>query len=790
MIRHYLLIAGRVFLRSKTVTLLNLTGLTIGLATAFLIIVFVLHQTSYDKYNRDLDRIYMVSTHLEGVGWTEITAPIPLATLVREEIPSVEHVARCTRLGAKFTYNNEPIEQRVFSAADPEIFSILTLPIVQGDPSNPMPGRNSIVVSRNVAQSAFGETNPIGKTVSASLLGSSYEFVVSAVMENVPSTSTFSADFVLPVYVADDVFKRFYRSGSANPSESWGLSLMNTYVLLPPGTKSDDVATVLQDATRKFMEPARPVSFGLIPLGDIYFHGADYTNNVLPRGNLNNIYIYSSVAILLLLIACLNFMILSTGQAHVRVKEIGIRTVVGGSKLQLAAQMAVESIILSLVALIFAGAIVYYLLGDVSAALGHQIQLTDLPIIQVSLLFVVVTLLVGLTSSAYVVAYVTAFRPTAILRSEMQFGRKGIYLRRGMIGLQMVIFIGLILAAVMIHKQLRFFHERSPGFDTSGLVVFSSRQSDLGQKFETFKAQLLANPDVLAVSGAQMVPASNSRRMVPVTRQDDPTQKVNVEGLAVDHDFVRTLGLEIVAGRDLSAASRETDILINESAQEQLGFDQAVGASFMGGTIVGVVKDFTVHSLHEAIGPLYMNISLKYMGEVLVRVRKSREAEAIAYVKKESAAFNGGQEMSFRSFEERVDALYVKERDFAEMITYATFLAIFVAALGLFGSSHISMRQRVKEVGIRKILGASVREISLLVSMEFFTLVLVSAALAAPISGYLVGYWLQNFAYRVSIDVWDLTFTILIAVAVTAATIAYQTARTAITNPVESLRYE
>ena len=793
MILSYLKLALRQIRLYKTYSIINIVGLSAGLAACFIILVYVRYQTSFDKYNENLDNIYLVTTIHTSVGWTDPGTPLIAGPTLRDEIPDLAKVARCRQQASTMQYGEKVFEERQCAFADPEIFDILTIPLASGDLNAIRRERDFFIISESLARKYFGGHNPIGETITVKCRNISYPLKVSAVMKDIPLTSTFEAQAIGPLFIAEKFISDIWGQSRVSGPESWTSSGFETYVLLSPSSRASDVDSKLIGVAKRHVNPTIANSFALFPLKDIYFHSSHMVNSGFRHGNLANVTVYAAAAFLLLFIACVNYLMLSLGRASLRSREVGVRKVFGARTSDLFRQTLVEAIVVTFLSLPIALTLVELLLHDMTGLLGSAIAGPYFHTWEYLAGFVVLTIAVGLVAGSYVSVYLSRFNPVEILKSKMSAGSRKAFLRRFLMVSQMIIFLGLTLTSLTVYKQLRFFQSMDLGFDTRNLVIFYPEGEGFSRSFDVFKNELRKNPGILEISGVAHAPMTQSRGVNRYPRKGHPDQMVTVEGVHGDRDLVETMGLKMASGvsfRNHSPGRIGQYCIINETAARELGLADPVGEQVGGSAVIGVVRDFNMHSFHEGIGPVLMGVDASWVNEVAVRIAPGNIQATEKWIAEKGARFNDGKPLEFESFDERLGDLYGREQKFAKTIGYATGLAIFVACLGLFGMSVFVSQQKVKEIGIRKVLGATIANVYFKLTREFVGLILVSSLAAFPLAYYLVSLWLEQFVFRITVTGWDIFLAAVVDIVVVLATVSYHAVSAARANPVESLRYE
>jgi len=799
MITTYMKAAFRNLWMHKGYTAINIAGLSIGLASSFIIILYSLNELSVDRHNEKLDNIYLATTEQPDLKWTQPSTPYLLGPTLKDEYPEVQQFARFMRGNCPVKYKDKSFDRAYCLSADLSIFQILTLPLESGSVEGLAQARDFAVISHETAQRIFGDANPVGEVITINWIGESYSLKIAAVMKDMPRTTTLRAEIIVPLSIGEKWLSALWGKMEKNPLDSWNLQFMPAYVLLSPSVTPEQIESKMAAFTKSHSDPIRKVQYHLFPLKDLYFNSSGFVNNVFPSGDITNVYVYSTIGILILLIACINFVILNTGRASVRTKEIAVRKVVGASRFDLMKQIMMESVMVSVLSLPVAIFLVELFLPSLSQLLGKRIPGTFLHELNHIFLFSGITILAGILSGSYVSFYLSGLRPMEILRNTLGTGASKATLRRIMIAVQMVIFIGLITASITITKQVRYFHSKDMGYDKADLVVLSARNlstimSGVSTKFDAVKAELMTHPAILGVSGAATLPGTEGGSFSALPDKSDPSRKIRYQVLSVDREFIETMKMQMVSGKSFAEATPEESehaMILNEAALKAFGIKDPSQEKIQDARILGIVRDFNVRSLREPIAPVVLRCDTKYLGEIAIRVRHDADLpQTIAFIQKTSTSFNNGQPMDHQFFDDRLDDMYANDYRFARMIGYFTALAIFIACLGLFGMSIFVIQTRVKEIGIRKVMGASAGTIFFLVSREFIALILISTIIAIPITVYVLDGWLQNYAYRVSVDGVVVILSLLAAVCIVLVTIGYQAVKAARANPVEALRYE
>lgn len=795
MLFHYLKVLLRTLWRNKTYTSLNILGLTGGMIAFLLIALYVQYEFSFDQYHTQKDRIYrvvkqQVGNEYMGTDHFAVT-PAPLASTLQEEYPEV---LAATHL---FVRKNNLIgvgdqtylENKVFGASQ-EIFDIFSIDIVSGNQAELLTRKYSGVISRSLAQKYFGDVSPIGQTIRYK---DAHPFTVMGVMEDMPANGHFQIDLILD-------FEAMMDSEIPN-MKSWRNSSFYTYCLLQEGTNPADLEAKFPALVAKYFnenyagidEPSR---LYLQALPTIHLHSA-INFEINPNGDIRTLRMLTLIAILILLIAGINYINLSTAKAFRRAREIGIRKTVGAQRGQLIIQFLGESFFLTGCSLLLALTVVHYLLPGFSNFVDRELSLSPFEQLWLTPFLLLTFLLVGLLSGTYPALILSAFQPLTTLKNNISSGQKKSFLRNTLVVTQFSVSAALIISTLVIARQLNFIQTKDLGFNREQVIVLNIRDFDLRKKTPILKEELLKIPEVKMVSAATSMP----NFFDSTTGADWPGRPEDVDirlytGLA-DYDYLDLFEMELVEGRGFSRAygDESNSVLLNESALKALGWEEEpLGRQMItwGGdtaSVVGVLKDFHHNSLHLSITPMQLFFE-EASRQIAVKVSGRNLPETIAAIEAAQQQFSPNYPVEYQFFEETFEATYRNEVRVGKMARWFTLLIIVIACLGLYGLSAFTLETRTKEVGIRKILGASVSSLLLLLSRNFLLLILLAFLIAAPVAYYLMAQWLQNFAYHIDIGFTVFIWTLAAMIAITLLTVGYKTLKAATNKPVEALQQE
>ena len=806
MLRNQFKVALRNLWRNKGFSAINISGLAIGIATCLLILLFLQNEFSYDRYNEKADRMVRVvfRGNTGAQEMKEANVMPPVAQALKSDFPEVQEATRIRTFGVpRITYKDKTFRENAFAFVDSNFFQVFTIPLIQGDAKTALLQPNAVVISRAVAKKYFGNEDPLGKVLQ--FKDNNAALTVTGVIDKVPLNSHFHFDL--------------FASMSGLPEakvSSWMTSNFYTYLVLPEGYDYKRLEAKLGPEVDKYIGPqmqqamgltlaqfrqqGNQIGFALQPITDIHLH-SDLTGDMEPYGDIRYIYIFSAVAVFMLLIACINFMNLSTAGASKRAKEVGIRKVMGSVKGQLVQQFLTESFILTFVALMLALGLVQWALPVFNDLAGQNLSLHLMTHLWVLPALIGLGLFIGFLAGSYPAFYLSSFNPVAVLKGRFASGKKSSGFRSGLVVFQFFISITLIVGTLVVYKQLAYIQHKKLGYDKDQVLVLQETYW-LGHNHDAFRQQLQQDPRVLSVSSSGFLPAGSSDASLFYAYPDNHSSElVKTQMYYVDDQYIPTLGMEMASGRNFSKAfgSDSTGIIINETAARAYGWgENALGRTITHRdndgknytySVIGVVKDFHFKSLHELIAPLAMTLSSN-SGSMIVKVKARDIAGLLASMKKEWKDFKPDAPFSYSFLDERFNTTYKAEQNIGYILGIFAGLTIFVACLGLFGLVTFTAEQRTKEIGIRKVLGASVTGIVTLLSKDFLKLVLLAFLIAMPVAWYVMNRWLDDFAYHMTINGWVFALTALLAMTLTFFTISFQAIKAAIANPVKSLRAE
>jgi putative ABC transport system permease protein len=794
MLSNYFRVAIRNLLRHKVYSAINIAGLAIGMACCMIISLWVYYHLSFDRFHKNADRIYRIILNVSFKGQSPLDYCGSFGLMGRDlmnDYPEVVNYARLFKWGEQILVRDgdRKIVIPVLCYSDPSLFDLFSFEFAAGDPKNALSEPKSLVLTEETARKLFGDENPLGRVLE---LGGEPDYKVTGILKNIPGNSHLQFDMLTP-------FKSEWLSNWLGSYQS-GADFY-TYLLLEHGV---DYKALERKANGFFQKHAPDYAGSLTmylqPLGDIHLHSRTLTYDLNWRKtDITYIYIFSTIAFLILLVACINFVNLATSRSAGRAREVGIRKVVGARRSQLILQFLGESVLVSFCAMILARAFIELALPALNNFFGNELDfnLSNAWLFLAGL--VCLTVFVGILAGWYPALFMSSPQPHDVLKSAGQRATRGLGLRRTLVISQFTVSIILIVCSIFIGKQLHWIQKRNLGFNKEHVIVLKISQAIKG-KYESVRQELLENSSITDISALGPHKLGSLLRGMNFNFEGKtPDQTWLTSCMAVDPDFVRFYGLEIVEGRSFSpelATETGGAYIINETLKEKLGWKTAVGKKFwladdkVPGQVIGVVKDFNFYSLHHKIEPLALFIRPELFSFLSVKVRPENIAGTLKYLERKWAGYDPTSPFEYTFLDEDFARLYQAEEMTRKVVGAFSILAVFVACLGLLGLISFAAESRTKEIGIRKVLGASVTDILLLLSKEFLVLLSLSILIAWPVAWYVMNRWLQNFAYR--IDLGWATFLLggVIALVIAGLTVGYQALKAATANPVDALRYE
>jgi len=792
MFRNYFKIAFRNLWRHRVFSFINIMGLTVGMTACFLIFLYVRFELSYDTFHSNADRIYRVVAdiktptevlHAHGPSWA-------VAPNAKQEFPEIESFVRMDHTSLLVRKNDIKFQEDNAMYADSAFFHVFDFKLIKGNPQKALTEPYSIVLNETTAKKYFGNGDPIGQTL---IIADTVNATVTGIVKDLPENSRIQADMIVSMSTLTKKIR-------PHLDEQWGNYGAEVYVLLKPGTNASALQAkfpaFLEKRNGKEMKQSQMYATLLLEkLKDVYLYS---TRNGSNTGNIFNVYIFAIVAIFILLIACINFINLTTARSSERAKEVGIRKVVGAMKQELTRQFMGESVLLCMLAFILSIGLTALLLPLFNQLAGKTIQHSIFSNIQYLLILFVAAVGIGLLAGIYPAWVLSAFKPITVLKGRFATGIKGIMLRKALVISQFTISITLITGTIIVYNQMQFMRNRDLGFNKDQVIVIKTHNDPAK---ETFKQSLTGIPNVKSVALSSSVPGGgNYGAYSEIENIKGDLQVANLDLYFVDFDYIPNMKIKMAAGRPFSRdfmTDTTQAMILNEAAVKMFGYsspEQAIGKRFKQwgreGKIVGVMKDFHFKALREPIKPLSMRIEPDGCDIVSANVAAANLPATISAIEKKWQALIPNRPFSYFFLDEYFDKQYRSEDRFGRLFLNFSILAIFISCLGLLGLASYSTMQRTREIGIRKVMGASVSNILNLLSKEFLQLVIISFFIATPVAWYFMDRWLQDFAYRTHISWWVFIAAGVMALLIAIFTISFQAIRAAVMNPVKSLRTE
>jgi predicted permease len=775
MLKNYIKITWRNIRNHKIYSFINIMGLAIGMACCILILLWIQDELSFEKFHDNYSDLYRTIPELQGTKYT--SNPLALTPVFREQYPEVLKIARFCRRNWLTRHGDKMYNERG-AMVDDDFLTMFTFPLLKGDSETVLASRESIVITERTAAKYFGTKDPIGQSL---LMDNDTELIVTGILKDIPSNSHLRFDFLASMRLMGD-----------RAHMSWSYEAQ-TYVLLQKNVSLEGFAEKISGFVMEHDKRTnQTVVLHIQPLSKIHLYSLNSTDPII------YVYIFLTIAIAILIIACINFINLSTARSNTRAKEIGLRKVVGAEKLDIIRQFIGESILLSAVALIVAIGFVYLFLPAFNTLSGKQLALDIGGNVSTFFLLVGIIFFTGLVSGSYPAFMLSSFKPANILKGgKLQSGSGGYVLRRILVVSQFTATIVLIIGTIIMYRQLNYIRNKDLGLNREHVVAISMN-SELREAYRSFKNEIKQNPNVINVTAARRFP-TNIGHMNPVYWEGKgPEDYVTMTDASVDYDYFETFDMNIIQGRSFSEeyATDKENYVLNEEAAKITELKSPVGKMFScwedEGKIIGIVRNFHSRSLHSEIEPVIFTLSQRHGSHsyIFVKIRPDDVPGTMALLEKKAAEFAPNNLFIYRFLDDAFDSQYRGDQRRGEIYKYFTFLAILISCLGLFGMASFTAEQRTKEIGIRKVLGASITNIMVMISKDFLLLVLVSNVIAWPIAYFLMERLLNNYAYRTNIALWIFLASGLMAVFVALLTVCTKIVRAAYANPVDSLRYE
>jgi len=807
MLKNYIKTALRGLQKNIGFTAINILGLSVGLATCLLIVFYVIDELSYDKFNKKADRIVRVNFEIKFGGNNSIYAQTmaPLAQVLKTEIPEVENTVRLqARGGVRVKKDNENIQENMMIYSDPALFDIFTLPMINGNPATALVEPNSAVITESIAKKYFNSTDVVGKTL---LFNNKENYKITGVIKDIPKQSHFNYDFFLSM-----------SSFPESRETTWLSNNFNTYVLLKPGADykklnaqlpalmrrhiNTELQTMVHLTMDEFEKAGNYFRMNLTPLTEIHL----YSNRVgeLGRnGSIQYVYILSAIALFILLIACVNFMNLSTARSANRAREVGVRKVLGSPRSSLVAQFLTESILVTFVSTLIAVVLAWSMLSFFNQMANKELAITSQSLVWLLPVIIAISLTIGCLAGFYPAFFLSAYQPVDVLKGKLSAGFKGGRLRSFLVIFQFSISIILIIGTLVIYNQLNYIQHKNLGYDRNQVLIVKNTGA-LGSQAKIFKQEIKQLPGVVNATMTGYLPTADYRNTSALFQNPtlDQKQAILPQIWSVDADYINTLDIKLISGRNFSEQllTDSSSMIINETAARLLGLTSPLnkpvyrpmdssGKNIRKFNIIGVIKDFHFSSLRDNISPVTLFLEEDH-GALSIRVHTQNLTTLMAQIEKKWKSLVPNQHFAYSFMDQDFEATYRSEERVGKIFMVFTSLAIAIACLGLFGLAAYAAEQRTKEIGIRKVLGADVTIIVTMLTRDFIKLVFIAILISSPIAWFFMHKWLQGFAYRVNFQWWIILLAGAGAIVIAFLTISFQSIKSALANPAKSLKSE
>lgn len=799
MFKNYLIIALRNMKKNKGFAFINIAGLAIGLTIFALLSLYIQFELSYDRFHINNDRMYRVEQILDQGTYKEpdVGCPTPLSQVLVTDFPEIEEVSRVIQGGSGLFRTDQDLTLRVRDIffVDNSFFKIFTFPLQKGNQETVLNDLYSIVITEKLARSLFGDEDPLEKTIQADW---GADLKVDGVVSEVPANSHIEFDMLVSASTLEAL------NGEATFTR-WFDNWVPVYILLRPDKSSEALDEKLRFMLKKYQGERSKNELYLRPVSKIHLY-SHINHEIGVNGSIKNVYIFSAIALFVLIIACINFINLTTARSTDRSREVGLRKVSGAHKSSLMRQFIGESVMIAIIAMILAVVLLSILLPEFNRIVNRDLRVDFIGNWLFSLGLIAVTLLVGGLSGIYPAVVLSSFQPVRVLKGRISSGGRNTILRKSLVVLQFFISVALIIGTVVILQQVNYLLHKDLGYNSEQVLAIPIGSATQQSKIDAFRNEILRNQNVVNAGNSDYMPYSSTNwtRVTWEGATEGELMKVNVN--YVDENLISTYGMTIVKGRGFSKnmrSSDENEVIINETAAKRIGWKEPIGKRILynvdyrsrtvgGATVVGIVKDYHFLSLHNTITPLMMRLIHQedYGSTMSVKISTQDIPGTLGFIENKFAEVFPEKVFSFRFLDEDFRQMYLEEQKAGRVIFYLAVLAICIACLGLFGLASYATKQRTKEIGIRKIIGASVTNITVLLTKEFVWLMSLANLLAWPVAYYGMRQWLQNFPYRIDIQFWVFIASGVGALLIALATVFFQSIKAALANPADSLRYE
>ena len=799
MLYHYLKVAYRILVKNNIYSLISVFGLAIALSLTFIIVGFILFQLSFDKYHKNYRQVYRVnSINKEYSNSITSESPFILASALRNNFPEVKEAARIVNLPFQIgpviiQKENEFIEELEFYCADQELFSILDIPLISKSTSQLLSDPYNIVLSESMAYKYFDRDNRLGKILVISTLGKTFELKVSGIMYDFPKNSSIKADFFCSTNLYIELITKYIPDHEVF-TKSWDKNFFSTYLLFRENMDVDKFESKLNDALTSLYE-VKNIQYQLQNLGDIHFNSSNIKGDLyIIKGNIQQVYLFAGIVIVILFIAVINYIILTTARSSLRYKEIGLKKVFGVNKTGLIVQLMIESLLVSFISFIICIILLFIIKNHTHLILFNDLDFALLWNWKIFIVFLAITIFTGIFSGFYISIQVAAFNPIDTIKNIVSVKQSKFDIKIVLIIFQLTSFIILTIFSIFIYKQVRFAINSDLGFSKEDLIIVRFDPNEFND-YQNYKNSIKQNPNIVSVSGAFIMPPANARSNSKFARADDPSVEVVFENYNIDYGFFKTLGINIIEGREYdekNSTDLEQSTIINKKAVTEFGINNPIGKKIGGRKIIGVVDNIYVHSFHHDLSPAIFSLHPYACQHIAIKTAHGQTEQVLDFLEEQWRNIAPNIPFNFYFIDNELEQFYRKDRQFGQSINLYTLIAIFISILGLFGLSLFMSDRKTKEITIRKVHGASKLDIIYMLTKQFLKYALIANLISLPIAYYLVDNWLQNFSIRLSLldNWWVFLIAGVLSISIIICTVGFKAWQTARLNPVDNLKYE
>jgi len=788
MFKQFLKFSVRVIAKDKFFSFIKIFGLSISLAMSFLILLFVLHETGYDKFHKNRKRIYRLIVEESDVDYYHSSTAFILGPTLKSQLPEVQNYARIYTGTVSVKNGDSFIDEYSFSCADNSLFDIFTIPFLQGNPDNALIDPFSLVITNEMAVKYFGNQNPLGKYLNIKIKGELFNYQVTGVIADFPKNSTIQVNFIGDISLR---LKQIENDLDHNKKSAWKDKSFSTYILAQKKANPVEIENKINLLSEGFQKLR--IKFHLQPLRDVYLHKSKLPDYGVSRRNKKDIKLFSFIGITILIVGGINFILLTTAKTINRSKEIAVNKIFGATRKIIITQALFESLFFSLVSLPIALILSYLFLNPVGELLNRDLIVEVNQYFQFFYGIILITLFLGLIPGTIIALYFSKISLVSILKSKINTGSSKPVLRSGLILIELVTFLVLLNITGIVFKQIRYIETKDLGLNKENLIVLSSFDPSFSKNYSVIKHELLKNPNVISVTGSPFGIPTPRTGVVSIPRFDDPTQEAIIDAWIVDFNFIETFGFQLMEGRDFSEnipSEAKNSVIINEKAQRELGLTNPIGVKLTNKTIIGVLKDFHLYPLNTPINPLIINIFSRGATYIYIKTYEDSYSNIIPFLENTLSKFNTNTTFNFYIFEDFLDLFYKKEQKLSKILSVFSIISVLVASLGLFGLFGFVLRESNRVIAIRKVFGSSSFKIMVLFAGRYFKLLFMANLISIPIAFYFMNQWLQNYSYSTRIGFLIFLLSGIFSCLILILTIGFQTYKVSNTNPTDTLRHE